>query len=105
MKEYRKILKSVSAGNFPDEIDKETYKNFDFVVELYEASYLTGNYEKVYGGAFLNGVQITVSGREYLDDLKRKKLKPIIIFFSWLSGIFTTVLVQYLVDLLKTANK
>ena len=104
MKKYRKILRSAYAGKLPDEIEKGTCEDFDLYFELREAGHLSGAYQSFYGGAIITRPKITLSGRTFLDELNKRRLKPIVIFLSWLSGVFSTIIAQYLFRLLVTSN-
>jgi hypothetical protein len=72
MEQHYKILKLAADGNLPRKIDKTSGLSVDIVRELIEAGYLKAIDASSYDGIKYLQTRITLSGREYLNELRSK---------------------------------
>ncbi len=109
MKQHYKILKLASDAKLPEGIDETSELPVDIVTELIEAGYLKAIDVSDFGGTAYSQTRITLSGREYLNELRAQSKEgqnkmaknKIRLFISHSSK--DSKFVQALVELLRAA--
>lgn len=69
---HYKVLRLASNGKLPEGIDETSEFKIDVVTELIEAGYLKAIDASDFDGTAYLQTKITLSGREYLDELRNK---------------------------------
>ena len=106
LSEHRTILEKAIAGELPSKITRTSEIPVEIFRELYEEGLIAAiNASSMNEGTGYMNPVITLKGREYLNELNRRRdemslkgrAKKIgLVFLGWLGGVLTAVLTAWL---------
>lgn len=104
--EHRSMLELAASGGLPRQIDESSELSVKVCRELVEAGLLDGIDARTFDGDAFLEPRITVSGREYLNELQRRSFeaspagrarRATWVVSGWVVGVLTAVLTAWII--------